>query len=437
VRTLADVRAWLDRSLDRERTPGAFGLGGVARLLDALGRPDRACPVVHVAGTKGKGTTAAAVASILDAAGLRVGLYTSPHLVDVRERIRVGAGPLPDPAWVEAARAVDAALGPGPRPSWFELMTALALVAFRAAAVDVAVLEVGLGGRLDATNLVDPAVSVVTRIGLDHTDLLGEALEAVAAEKAAILKPGVPAVAGPGSPEAAAVVVERARAVGGPLWLLGRDVHLEDLGLGPAGRRLRITTPSGAREVTAPLGPGGPAANAALAVAAVERLGERLGRDLEPGVAPGLARLRWRGRGELLPGDPPLVLDGAHEAAAARALVAAARERLGERPLILLLGVARDKDLGALLDALAPAAAEVVATASRSPRARDPERLAGAVRRRGVEATAVAGVAEALAEARRRARGLGGAVVTAGSLYVVGEVLAALGQDALAAWTST
>ncbi|MCO5169437.1 MAG: Mur ligase family protein [Planctomycetes bacterium] len=418
--------------------PGGLRLDRMRALVDALGRPDRAYRVVHVAGTKGKGTTCAAVASVLDRAGRRVGLYTSPHLVDLRERVRVGPRPAPDALWVEAGRAVRTAVaslglevGRDDGPTWFELCTALALEVFRRAAVEVAVLEVGLGGRLDATNVVTPDVAVITRLARDHAAVLGPDVPAIAAEKAGILKPGVLAAAAPGDPAAEAVVVARAAAVGAPLWLLGRDLGAEVLHDGPGGVRARLTTPRAVREVTAPVA-AATVANLALALAALDRLLDP--SALDAALAPGLARLRWRGRWDVLPGG--LVVDGAHDEASFRALAATAAARLGPGPLVLLLAASRDKDLDAIADVLArwpTRPLEVVCCAARSPRATPPADLAALLTGRGVRAEAVEdGAGAALARATVLAAGR--PVLACGSLFLAGEVLALRGEDAAAAW---
>lgn len=450
MRTFDDVAAFMARSPSFERAgavPGGLQLERMRALVEALGRPDRAYRIVHVAGTKGKGTTCAAAASILDAAGLRVGLYTSPHLIDVRERIRVGPLPAPDALWVEAGRALEAAaraarleVGRDDGPTWFELCTALALEAFRRAAVDVAVLEVGLGGRLDATNVVTPDVAVITRIARDHVALLGHDLASIAGEKAGILKPGVPAVADPGDPAAEAVIVERAARLGAPLWRVGRELRAEVLGDQGGVIDARLETPRAARVVRAPVA-AATVTDLALAVGALDALvarGVLDGAALDAAVPPGLARLRWRGRWDALPGQPAVVVDGAHDEASFRALAATSAARLGAAPLVLLLAVSRDKDLAAIADLIArwPARSlQVVCCAARTPRAAPPPELARALEARGVRAEAVeGGSAPALERALALARAAGGVVLACGSLFLAGEVLALRGEDVRAAW---
>lgn len=433
----SELEAWLAGTQDRERHPErlrANDLGRMQALVARLGHPQRDVISAHVAGTKGKGTTCAALASILDATGLKVGLHTSPHLVDLRERIRLGARPAPDALWLDAARDVAAACRElDEAPTWFERVTALSFLIFRRAGVQVAVHEVGLGGRFDATNVLEPAVTVITRIGLDHVELLGTTPGLIAAEKAGIVKRGVPLVAGPHEPEASQVILARAAELGAPVWLLGREVTVE-AAPSDGGVDLRITTPRGAQRVWAPHAGGPGAANLGLAVGAAELLANGLGRDPTAVIGPALGRLRWRGRFDLIPGVPEVLVDGAHEAASFQALADVWRLRRGSAQAVLLVGVLSDKPLPELVRALTPMAREVVACRVDSPRARDPEELAAAFRAAGVTASAVGPALDGLAHARGRAEALRTSVVATGSLYLAGTVLAALGQDTLPAW---
>jgi dihydrofolate synthase/folylpolyglutamate synthase len=436
LRSLPELERWLSEALNREVTPTAFDLQPMQALLEAIDDPQQAFPVLQVAGTKGKGTTSAAAASILAASGLRVGLYTSPHLVEWRERIRLGPAPAPESVLLRAAARVRAAVdGASPEelnPSWFERVTAIACEAFRLLEVDVAVLEVGLGGRLDATSACDPAVSVITRIGLDHTAWLGETVAAIAAEKAAILRAGIPGVVDPVHPEAVPVVEAWAETVGAPLWWVGREVTVT------GDDALTITTPHTSYAVPRPPLPPGPArANLALAVAACERLAAAQRWELTPRhVFVGLERLRWRGRQEWLLGEPPLLIDGAHEEASARALRQAYRDRRGERPFALLLAIAADKPIEAVVEQLAPGCAVAVCCRGGHPRAADPELLASRLQAEGVSAAACPGdsVVTALSLARTAAAERDLPLVVAGSLYLAGGVLAALGEDVSRLW---
>lgn len=383
-----------------------FGLERVERALAALGHPERAAPALHVAGTNGKGSACAMAAAALQAAGLRTGLYTSPHLEAFNERIRVDGAPLDDGALARAVAAVRAACpwheagAPEERLTYFEVATLAAFVHFAAARVEVMVIEVGLGGRLDATNALLPAVTAVARIGLDHTRLLGDTLAAVAREKAGIFKPGVPAVLHAVQPP-------------GVLEVLAAE----------AARR-------GAPCEVAPARWDGPLAllgphqqgNAGLAAAALRALG-RAGVPVdEPAIAAGLAAASWPGRLERVSG---VLLDGAHNPDGAEALAAALAALHPGRPAELVFGVLEDKDHAGMLRALAPAVRRLHLVAPRSARARPPSEVAAEARGLGLAADLHEGVGEALACARAAAAD-GAPLVVAGSLYLVGEARALL-----------
>jgi len=409
------------------------------RLLARLGAPQEAYRIIHVAGSNGKGSTAAITESILRAAGLRTGLYTSPHLVDFAERIRVNGGPIGAGALARLVGrlrplAEDVSRAAGRSATFFEITTAMALLHFADACVDVAVIETGLGGRFDATNVMRPDVCVLTPIAIEHTRQLGRTLGAIAREKAGILKRGVPAVSAAQARAARDVIARRARAVGAPLALFGRDFDArpraegsfdyEGLALALPGLRCGLAGPH-------------QIGNAALALAACERLAERLRRSgarIGPdAMRRGVAKARWPGRLEVVRRDPagrPLVvLDGAHNPAAARALAAALPRTFPCRRVLLVAGAMADKDLGALARALAPAVTRtggaVIATAPVFERAADPRLLAGHFRRAGARAVVARTVHAAIDLALARARP-GDLVIVAGSLYLVGEARALL-----------
>lgn len=368
-------------------------------LLAALGDPQVRVPSIHIAGTKGKGSTAAILESVARAHGLRTGLTTSPHLSCARERIVLDGEWIDERFFVrleedvhEAARALDDA------PSFFEQMVAMAWLAFARRRVELAVVEVGLGGRLDATNVLAPLACGISRLGLDHTDHLGPTLEHIAREKAGIFKGGVPAVSVPQEPAAAAVLVEVARAVGAPLHFIEVDGALS---VGLAGRHQQE--------------------NASLALALLRQAGIAL---RAPAVTDGLASVRWPGRYERLQDHPVLLIDGAHNETAGRALVevALADPQLAGRPLWLIVGMTGGHDPSGFAATLAPLAPQgVLAVACRSPRTHPAAAVARACAR-------VFGVCEeapldvALARATAAARASDGAVLVTGSLYLAGEV---------------
>jgi dihydrofolate synthase/folylpolyglutamate synthase len=392
------------------------GLERVAALLDALGHPERRYRLVQVGGTNGKGSVAAMLAAILKAAGRRVGLYTSPHLVSFRERVRVNGEAIAEDSVVDGVEALGT-LVTRLDATVFEATTALALDHFAREAVDTAVLEVGLGGRLDATTVGTPAVTVIARVDLDHQAWLGGTLAEIAAEKAAIIRGGI-AIAAAQAPEAAQVLVRRAGEAGVPLQLAGRElsVTVERRGLG--GQWIGCAGPGwslrGLR--LAMLGSFQPE-NALLAVAAARELGVGDGA-----IRDGLDRARWPGRFQVVRShDGWLVLDGAHNPGAARALAESLAAFFPGEPVTLVLGISRDKDARAMLAALAPAARRLILTAASNPRAASPGTLLPLVPAGVTSVQTARSVEEALAMAAEKPRTP--ILCVAGSLFLVGEVL--------------
>jgi dihydrofolate synthase/folylpolyglutamate synthase len=411
--------AVVDLSLDR-----------VWRLLDALGNPQDALPpVAHVAGTNGKGSVVAFLKAMAAAAGHRVHAYTSPHLVRFNERLHVAGADIGDDALAAVLEEVEAANGGRPI-TFFEATTAAAFLAFARAPADLVLLETGLGGRLDATNVVArPAVTVLTPIALDHEAFLGPSLAAIAAEKAHILKPGVAAVVADQPPPAARVIEARAHTVGAPLIVEGRDFHVEAAGAGGLifhGRTAARTLPAPALAGAHQIG------NAGLALAAAEVLAATL--DLpQAALAQGLRDVRWPGRlhrltrGPLVAGLPAgweLWLDGAHNPAAA-GMLAAVLDGWTDKPVDLIVGLLATKDadgflaaLGRRVDRLRTVPVPDADTGSGQP----PEAVAAAARRHGIAAAAPApSVPGALAGLTSAAGGR--RVVVCGSLYLAGAVL--------------
>jgi dihydrofolate synthase/folylpolyglutamate synthase len=452
-----------------QRFGSRLGLERVRRLLRAVGDPHVGLRVVHVAGTNGKGSVSAMTASILQAAGYRVGLYISPYVIDFRERIQVDGTFIPEDELAELvwdhlapAAARLAAAGPDAQVTEFELVTALGFLHFARSRVDFLVCEVGLGGRFDATNVIDrPALAVVTSIGFDHTDRLGVTLREIAAEKAGVLKRAAPAVSAPQEPEALEVIAAAARRRGCPFYLAGREEEGGHggpgpgvLGRGPTGGlpvstggspragRVRLRQASLRGQILDYRGPGfsseeglalpllGPhqVDNAATALTAV---GVLKAHGLAPGLdsralREGLARTAWPARFEVFGDAPPVVVDGAHNPPGARCLARALRELLPGRRLVLVLGLLGDKDVDSFLRALLPPelpeVAAVVATQPPSPRAMPAVDLAARILALGpgLEVAVRPGVGEAV----RQAVGLAGpsdAVCVAGSIYQAGE----------------
>ncbi|MBI5379292.1 MAG: bifunctional folylpolyglutamate synthase/dihydrofolate synthase [Nitrospirae bacterium] len=428
--------------LDRDTSDFLYGLHGqgiklglatTRHLLYALGDPQRDFASVHLAGTNGKGSTAAMIASALQASGHRVGLYTSPHLNQFTERIRIDGAPIPDeavaPLVAEIRKSLSRTLLSGETvPTFFEFTTAMAFLAFAREAVDVAVVEVGMGGRLDATNLLDPLVSVLTPVDYDHQAFLGSTLGQIAGEKAGILKPRVPAVVGPQAAEAQEVIERAARAVGAPLRQMDREFAVAVREADLAGTTLDYSGPRWRLPgVRVGLAGRHQAVNAAMALAALEVLNERGVRVDGEAVRRGLAAARWEGRLEVLGERPLLLLDGAHNPGAARALRQALVELVlpRTRRCHLLLGILGDKDVSGILAELLPLAGQVIVTAPDSPRAMPPECLAAEAGRWTDRVAICRTVAEALETAKSLTDPQDALCIT-GSLYTVGEARAIL-----------
>ncbi len=433
-----DAARFFDGVPDLERGDppvGGLTLDRTREILLALRNPQRRYPSVLIAGTNGKGSTAAMIERALRAAGLRTGLYTQPHLHELRERVRINGQPIDPDGFAEGLRRVREALAgvsAADRPTTaYEIMTVLALERFARAPVDVAVLEVGLGGRLDSTNVVDAAVSVITPISLDHTQILGDTIAAIAAEKADIIKPGRPCVVAPQGPEAMDVIVRTANARGARLREVGsRAARWDD-----PPRDRDLLTAVGRIETVRPALPGSyQRPNVATAVAALDALrDECIGPiGLNP-VRVGIETAEWPGRFEVVAGDPPIVLDGAHNPAGASALADSLASAYPNRPAVFVLGVGRDKDADGIVSALLGAASRtghagpiIIATRAEHPRALDPAHLAAVARRQGASVTTERTVSAAVARARAVARP-GDVVVIAGSLYVIAEAREAIG----------
>ena len=397
-------------SLGNEVQTAKFGLERITHLLDALANPERACRWVHVAGTNGKGSTCAMIESGLRWAGLRTGLYTSPHLVEPTERIQI-AGELISQAqfadiFNEVHETAERMLEEGSldfHPTYFETVTAMAFLAFARAGLDTVVLEVGMGGRLDATNIVSPALCVITPIDFDHQMYLGHTLSQIAAEKAGILKPDIPAIFAEQHEEAEMVLRAHAQ---GP-YTLSRDWAITGLKLDERGSRFRLRD----HEVICPLAGEHQVENARTAAIALHELGA---------PSAGIAATRWPGRLEHVCDRPEIILDGAHNLAGTRALAAYMRRFYSGRKIWIVYGVMRDKDAAAMTSLLFPMADRVILTAPANARALAP----GNIPSSGALVTHT--VAEAVREIQKAPPDA--VVFITGSLFVVGEARALLVQ---------
>ena len=408
-----------------ERHGIKLGLETTTTMLERLGRPDRCFPALHVAGTNGKGATAAITASVLQAAGMRVGLYTSPHLVDFRERIRVNGMPVSEDTVVALVDRVAAVLDADLSPTFFEFTTVMAFLHFSEADVDVAVCEVGMGGRFDATNVLVPLVSTITNVSLDHEAFLGPTVTHIAREKAGIIKAGVPVVSGRLSAEAEHVVANVAAGQAAPRCRL--DAHFRCSGDPIAGfdyRGLQWEFDG----LTCPLAGAHQLDNAACALAMLELISGHGIPISEVAVRSGLRAVAWEGRLECVEHNPMLLLDGAHNPAAAEILARYLGDMRRDRPegrIILVVGMMRDKDRAGFLRCLLPLVDEVVVTQVGLARAATVQEMREALASWPVRVHEGPSSNEAVALARRLARPQDVILVT-GSLMLVGEVKALL-----------
>jgi dihydrofolate synthase/folylpolyglutamate synthase len=407
-----------------------FNLENIRALAERLGHPERTYPCAHIAGTNGKGSTAAMLESILRGAGFRTGLYTSPHLERINERIRVAGDPISDENFAQSFsrlhELIEELLAAGrlrAHPTYFECLTAMAFEHFARARVEFGVFEVGLGGRLDATNVVEPVVTLVTPIDFDHENFLGHSLAEIAAEKAGILKPGVPVITATQRPEAFAVIARRAAQLGCRMIEAERAYRVATESWEEGCARATVSEKETDWRIDVRLNLRGrfQLRNALTAIAAARVL-RRLGCAIpDEAIERGIAAAQWPGRLELLQERPAVYLDGAHNPAAARELAAFWEERFGGRRIVLVFGAMRDKAVDEIAGLLFPRAAAVILTEPHSPRAISAAQLAQVAghhaRRHEVAADAEEAVERALELA-----GADDAVFVTGSLYLVGAL---------------
>ncbi len=405
----------------------------IEAICEALDHPEASIPVLHITGTNGKSSTARIASSLLSATGLTVGTFTSPHLESVTERISLAGEPVPEEVFGEMFQHLHPYLllverKLGEKLSYFEVLTALFFL-WAAESVDVAVLEVGLGGRWDATNVADAPVSVITNIGLDHTALLGSDPKGIAREKAGIIKPGSMTITAEQSPELAAVLQEEADSVAAPLYRLGRDFSLTDNRVAYGGRYISVSTGAGDFEgMFLPLHGEHQGINAATAIEAVTRFLPARKLD-ESVVVEGMANAKVPGRIEFLKlgaeRSAPVVLDAAHNPAGFRALVATLAEAFAFDKVTFVLGILDDKDHLSMLQELLLIPSEVITTQASNPRSIPAEKLAAAAEAIGLPTRAIGAVEEAVTTAVGEA-GPTGLVCVTGSHYVIGETRALL-----------
>lgn len=415
-----------ERCLDTMYKLGRFGiilgLDTMTGILGRLGNPEKSFTAIHVAGTNGKGSVASYLTRILTLAGYRTGLYTSPHLVRFNERIQIDGQMITDTEVVESHTRVEAANTSGRSATFFELTTAMAFDLFAQKGVEVAVIETGMGGRLDATNILTPALSIITNISLEHKAHLGGTLSKIAFEKAGIIKAGVPAIVGVRQASALSVMEERAKAVGAPLLRLGREIRIRRSGKGFSCRCNGVTVGGLS---TSLLGKH-QTENAALAVAACLALKERLGFPLTDAIIrQGLATTSWPGRLEKVAEQPETVIDGAHNPAAIKVLVDYLKGEQKGREITLVTGILDDKAYQKMFASLLPLCRRVILVQAQTERSIDPETMRADASRFLGDVSVIRDIDEAIATARATAND-GELVLVAGSLYVAGEARAAL-----------
>lgn len=407
-----------------------FNLENITVLLERLGRPDRACPVVHIAGTNGKGSTAAFMERILREAGFRTGLNTSPHLERINERVRVNGEEISDKRFAEIFARIHAAieelLAEGKlqaHPTYFECVTALAFEAFAQERVEFAVIEVGLGGRLDATNVVAPVVSIITRIDFDHENYLGHSLKEIAGEKAGILKPQVPGVFAEQFPEAREVLVARAKELICPFVETCEvyRVESEAFEAGCARATVLDNISGDSFSLQSNLAGRFQLQNALNALAAARILQNRGYRIADQNIVKGIAATEWPGRLERLQARPEVYLDGAHNPGAARELAHFLQENFAGRKLFLIYGAMRDKAVDEVAGLLFPHAHEVIFTQPGTPRAVSAAQLAEIAGDHARQFATIPNAEQALDSVLAKARAEDVIVIT-GSLYLVGEL---------------
>ncbi len=435
----------LDYLFGLQRFGIKLGLDNIRALLKNAGNPHLGIRAVHIAGTNGKGSTAVFLAGVLRAAGLRVGLYTSPHLIDFSERIQVEGIPISMSdvvRWTEEIRDLVAKMNqkgelwPAADPeklphnfdparatiTFFEFTTAMAFLYFREQKVDVAVLEAGMGGRLDATNVVDPILSLITSISLEHRQYLGKTLVEIAREKAGIIKPGKPLLTSATQPSVRSVFLEKCRETQSPFFVWKKDFSAKEVGPQRIDFKGRAHEWRGLR---LGLAGGHQTVNAALALGAVEILMESGFRLEETHVRHGLAEVRWPGRLEVVGESPRIVLDGAHNPGATRVLRRALLAGFPRRRLLLVLGVMADKNISRMMSDLVPLADLLIVTRPQMDRAASLETLRARSAPFQKPTVEIPEVAKAL-EAALEAAGKEDLVVVSGSLFTVGEARAAL-----------
>ncbi len=438
----------LDYIYDLQRIGIKFGLTNTRRLLNALGNPHLDFKVIHIAGTNGKGSTAAMIASILKSAGYKAGLYTSPHLIHLSERIQINGNPISKAdliKWAEELERITRDIDfKDSHPTFFETVTCLAFSYFSQNRIDWAVIEVGMGGRWDATNVCNPQVTVITNISLDHQEYLGQTLTEIAREKAGIIKPGCPLVSAETQEEVLAVIRKQCESVGASLYLvpelysyektngqmkaLLNTYPVDNIPKGPQITIKRAGFPY--LTITLPLLGDFQVQNTFLALEVIQRLREMDTRINDDAIKKGLDATVWPGRMQIASKSPYIILDGAHNPSAAARMSEAIRTQFSYENLILVLGILKDKDIAGICREILPLASRIILSAPDSDRAASAEELYQIINESGLSEKQDILIVPHLAEAMIKARALAmekDLILVTGSLYTIGEIMSHLG----------
>ncbi len=435
--------SFVDYSLKHssEMAKADFNLDRMFALMDLLGNPQNDYPIIHVAGTKGKGSTSALCAAALQAAGYTVGLYTSPHLEDYVERIQINGEPISHQQMVDLVEEIKPAVARIPFLTTFEITTALAFLAFAKYGVTAAVFEVGLGGRLDATNIVTPKISIITSLSYDHMAVLGDTLTLIAGEKAGIIKQGVPVISSPQKDEALVVLERVAKLNNADLTLVGRDVKVELVEASLDGQKFRIPycvlrnmerqlptlAPHASAGVTnhqlqIPLLGAYQLENASAAYAALKASGIPI---TDEQIQKGFSQVQWRARFEVVRRDPPLIFDSAHNQDSFEKLRETLDTYFPDKKVYLIFGASSDKNISGMFAELKSKIKKIIITRADHPRALEVERIQQLADQAGAESESVTPVKSALARALELSSKDGSIVLSAGSMFVTAEVMSA------------
>ena len=368
------------RTHQENLSPENFDLSRMEKFMAILGSPENQFPSIHIAGSKGKGSVSAFCASILQGAGYKVGLYTSPHLKDFEERIQINQLPMPRFSLVEYVEEIKEAVASVPGLTTFEIMTGLGFLYFARQEVDVAVIEVGLGGRLDATNIITPILSVITALYLDHVSILGDTIEEIAMEKGGIIKPGIPVVCAPQSENAFAVIKGIAAEKDAPLIDVQKEYSFSVISRSLEGQSFQLESPTFAGRkntlFSIPLLGNYQVENAVTAIASIDIVCSKGFQVKEETLHQGLANTKWPARFEIVHRKPPLIIDAAHNPASIKRLIETVDDFFPDHKMVLVFGISEDKQLSGMYQAILPRTTHLICTQADHPRAMDPYELA-------------------------------------------------------------